>query len=281
MKIKSKLTRNQKKHFTVDSNCINKPVVTVDGVEYRKVTATVRFDDECGNGHNLFSITGNAWEVGSRRHDPDTCGCIHDIIKVAFPELAPFIKWHLSSSDGPMHYIANTLYHARTCTHEGKKPGDPVKFERYLRFENIPFTFSEQISGFWKWLDKQHSSFSDIEVVTVEKRKDNHIYAPNYTLTGFIGEKLPDSEDWYNCPFSNVKQANEFLQALKTHKYSFIEVPVKWAESIEPNVDAARNSAVWPESTLEQLQNRELLESRLPELISGLKDAVESLGMEF
>jgi hypothetical protein len=29
-----------------------------------------------------------------------------------FPELAPFLKWHLCSTDGPLHYIANTRYHA-------------------------------------------------------------------------------------------------------------------------------------------------------------------------
>ena len=30
------------------------------------------------------------------------------------PELAPYIKWHLVSSDGPLHYIANTVYHAQS-----------------------------------------------------------------------------------------------------------------------------------------------------------------------
>jgi hypothetical protein len=39
-------------------------------------------------------------------------GCCHDEVAKHFPELAPFIKWHLTSSDGPMHYIANTVYHA-------------------------------------------------------------------------------------------------------------------------------------------------------------------------
>lgn len=40
----------------------------------------------------------------------ESCGCIHETIAAAFPELAPFIKWHLVSTDGPMHYVANTVY---------------------------------------------------------------------------------------------------------------------------------------------------------------------------
>lgn len=39
-------------------------------------------------------------------------GCCHDEVAKHFPELAPLIKWHLCSSDGPMHYLANTVYHA-------------------------------------------------------------------------------------------------------------------------------------------------------------------------
>lgn len=102
----SVLTKSQVKTFTKEN-------VTIDGVNYRKVAAKVRYDDQCSNGHNSFAITGSAWEPRNfKANDPDTCGCIHEIIAEAFPELAPFIKWHLVSSDGPMHYIANTTYHA-------------------------------------------------------------------------------------------------------------------------------------------------------------------------
>lgn len=73
------------------------------------ISATVRFNDECNNGHQNFAITGEIregrrWAAG---------GCLHDEIKAAFPELAPFIKWHLTSTDGPMHYVENTLYWAK------------------------------------------------------------------------------------------------------------------------------------------------------------------------
>lgn len=74
------------------------------------IKAKVRFDDECGNGHNTFSITGDIYIPG--RRDIEAGGCLHKEIAEHFPELAPFIKWHLCSTDGPLHYIANTVYHA-------------------------------------------------------------------------------------------------------------------------------------------------------------------------
>lgn len=75
-----------------------------------KIVATLKFDDECRNGHSKFSITGsiNAFERGVWRDW--CCGCIHDEIAEHFPKLAHLIKWRMTSTDGPMHYIANTCY---------------------------------------------------------------------------------------------------------------------------------------------------------------------------
>lgn len=75
------------------------------------IKVNIQYDDNCGNGHNTFSITGETRDSG---------GCIHDEIAERFPELAKFIKWHLVSSDGPLHYVANSLYHAQSLL--GKKP---------------------------------------------------------------------------------------------------------------------------------------------------------------
>ena len=71
-----------------------------------QITAQVRYDDQCGNGHNSFAITGDI----RRGRNEIAGGMLHDEIAEAFPELAPYLKWHLCSSDGPMHYIANTVY---------------------------------------------------------------------------------------------------------------------------------------------------------------------------
>lgn len=97
---KSILTKHQQKHFEKEIVYCDEPCV---------IHAKVRFDDRCNNGHNYFSITG---EVGAnRRRGPLVIGCIHAEIREHFPELGPYIKYHLVSTDGPLHYIENTLFH--------------------------------------------------------------------------------------------------------------------------------------------------------------------------
>ncbi len=79
------------------------------GITYR-IRARVRYDDKCNNGRNTFSITGEIDRLEGKRWREDSGGCIHGEIAKHFPELAPFVKWHLCSSDGPLHYVANTVY---------------------------------------------------------------------------------------------------------------------------------------------------------------------------
>lgn len=90
---------------------------TEEGTEYR-ITVKLRFDDDCKNGHNTFAITGDIDRKDRfGRWTEDSGGCIHSDIAKRFPELRHLIKWHLVSDDGPLHYIANALYHAsdRDC----------------------------------------------------------------------------------------------------------------------------------------------------------------------
>jgi hypothetical protein len=106
----SKLTKKQVKKFTKDY---------IEKGKNWRIVAEVRHDDECGNGHNTFSVTGTIYLCDIRGNPvrDDVGGCLHEEIAKHFPELAPFIKWHLTSTDGPMHYIANAIYHAgdRDC----------------------------------------------------------------------------------------------------------------------------------------------------------------------
>jgi hypothetical protein len=97
---KSKLTKRQVKEFTPHYR-----EYTDEHGKVRWVHPEVRYDDQCGNGHNSFSITGTS---GYRGQTSDCGGCPRDEIAKAYPELAQFIK---------LHMIANTLYHAgdRDC----------------------------------------------------------------------------------------------------------------------------------------------------------------------
>jgi hypothetical protein len=82
------------------------------------LTVELRFDDECGNGKNSFAITGTLRDSRVKQDGGFIAGgCMHEDIAKWFPELAPLIKWHLTSSNGPMHYVANAVFFAseRDC----------------------------------------------------------------------------------------------------------------------------------------------------------------------
>jgi hypothetical protein len=89
------------------------PKVYQEGGQKYRITATVRYDDQCGNGHNSFAITADIYRAERGRWAEDSFGCCHDEVARRFPELAPFLKWHGMTSEGPTHYVANTVYHAR------------------------------------------------------------------------------------------------------------------------------------------------------------------------
>ncbi len=82
-----------------------------NGKVYR-IIAEVRHDDCCGNGHNTFAITGELMEYRNRKWHDVVFGMIHNEIGKHFPRLKPYLKWHGCTTDGPLHYLENTLYHA-------------------------------------------------------------------------------------------------------------------------------------------------------------------------
>lgn len=269
------LTKNQKKTFTK----------TVYSSEYdRKVDVIVkiRFDDECGNGHNSFAITGDVYESGYKKNWLKG-GCIHDTIYKYFPELRHLIKWHLVSSNQPMHYVTNTQYYARDTDHKGKKAGDPVAFQKRLKFVGFPMTFAEHKNSFFKFLQKNKKQFKKMQVFSVahEDTRFSDNYTIGETFDTAIFDKSSTSANWYNAPFSEKLQAEEFLKCLQKHKFNLINVPVKWCKAVTPNIVAAQKSAVWKSATLEQLQDTEILLSRLPFLLHELKKDVEELGFTF
>lgn len=85
------------------------------------LVAAVRFDNRCRNIEPYFSVTGTIY--GPQRIPYEDRirfegkfywawggGCVHEEITSTFPELEPFLKYHLCSPSGPMHYISNGLY---------------------------------------------------------------------------------------------------------------------------------------------------------------------------
>ena len=182
---------------------------TENGTTYR-ITATVRHDDACGNGHNSFAITADINRRQGNRWVEDMCGCCHDEVAEHFPKLAPFIKWHLCSTDGPVHYLDNTIYHAKSI------PKEQGQWYFYLETKLIKIV-------------------DETERATMEAK-----YPGTCTFK----------------PYHNIMAK-------------------------DTNLEAARHTAIWPDATLDQLQDRAALEARLPALLANFRTAVESLGLTF
>lgn len=204
----SKLTKAQKKRFTKR--------IDYDGAD-ADIVVEVRHDDECGNGHNSFTITGTIYKHGRRSGSAWLVGgCIHDEIEKYFPELAQYTKWHLCSTDGPVHYVVNSLYHAKAISkHQDKY---------FVYHENLNIGIRKVLFGI--------HSLAEIEQ---------------------IRDKYPGT----------ITTKEHFNSMAK-----------------ETDLQAARNSAIWPEAELEDF-TRDALEARLPALLVEFKKVVESLGFEY
>jgi len=236
---KSILTKSQFKTFRADAfDDDGNPIVIV---------AKVRYDDECGNGHNTFAITGELYDRTRRvPHMPSVThgeankllwfgasGCIHDEIAKYIPELAPFIKWHLVSSDGPMHYIANAMYYASDRDCHGLRKGE----KRQILCGGNP----DKPAWHMEARDAQ-GNFVELHTLLHKSYDGKEPPTDTYTVS------------WH--PWCRV------------------------GEGKEPDLQAARSCAVWPDAQLEDF-TKEKLEARLPALMEEFKRDVESLGFVY
>ena len=95
----------------------------------RSIVANLRFDDSCRNGHMSFAATATIYDAKRGGDKCEACGCLHEDIAEHFPGLAHLLKWHLTSTDGPMHYLANTLYWLGRSGYTDGKPGSPPNLD--------------------------------------------------------------------------------------------------------------------------------------------------------
>ncbi len=265
----------------------------VPGQEGRRVRAEIRFDDQCGNKHNTFSVTGTIYTLeeyspsGRRLSAPawqeTGGGCVHDDIAAAFPELAHLIRWHLVSTDGPMHYVANAVYHAGDRDHHGKRKGEPWAWDRAVRFGDNPIVHKLRDS-FAKFLVERHAGdptapgFAVVAIAHDGKGGYATKFAPKWTFAGY-GEK------WHECPFDSQEEAQAFADALARCKPEFLTVPTQWSEGKPRELDHARSTAVWPEVTDAELITwsddgslKQRLLDRAPALLAAFRADVEAAG---
>lgn len=257
--MKSILTKNQERTFIAKDP------------EGKRLEITVRFDDRCGNGHNDLSVTASGY---------DYCGCCHDEIK-ACTDLPPSIKakidraieFHLVSTDGPMHYVANALYHASTKDCSGREKGEPYNYETEYFFNKspIPFKCSKELK---KFID-----VGEFDKIVIESYDHTNFetYGTHHTFKGLYkgGRK-----DWYGCEFSSLQEARQVKKALETCTITSETIPTSWGKGKDADLAAARSCALWPEAELKDF-TKENLEARLPKILEELKEIVESFGFVY
>lgn len=239
-------------------------------------TVRMRFDDDCRNGYNTFALTAEVRR--DRARDIDAGGCMHDEIAEHFPGLAPLIRWHLMSTDGPMHYVANTVYLASDLDHNGKRKGEPTLFQDFVRFGTSPVRHALR-PKFAKWLQDPDVRLDDLEVIRVDHKDHGgsgaYQFAAHYTFGGY-------DASWGSCPFKSEAEALEWAEAL-SGEHEFVREATQWSKGGERDFDAARRSAIWPDATDEELsaepkELRVALEARLPDLIAEFRADMESCG---
>lgn len=236
----------------------------------RFIQVEIRHDDSCKNGHPSFGITGHIERPGAR--DWDAGGCIHEEIARYFPELKPLIEWHLCSTDGPMHYIANTLYHMKETDSHGLRAGQPGGWKYALTFGDNPILHKMK-PAFLKFLQDDESGY-DFEVIQLDHAKESggYQYSPKFTFGGY-GSK------WHDGPFDSELDAKAFLHALQNCNLKFTQYATIYGEGKERDLDAARNAGVWPDATDAELLAPDLeskLKARLPGLLAAMRDAIEN-----
>lgn len=102
----------------------------VPGLPYEKqVVFYVQWDDSLRNGHNTMYCRGitvpEDAPVTSRNRWNDDMGEVPPgILSSVPPEVQALARWNGCSSDGPMHYIANTVYLAGDKDCHGLRKGE-------------------------------------------------------------------------------------------------------------------------------------------------------------
>lgn len=260
---KSTLTKNQKiKLPTREFYYYGEPC---------KIFPIIRYDDECNNGHNTFAIT---CDIRNSRGIWIAGGCCHEEFAQAYPEYAHLIKWHLCSSDEPLYYIANTLYHASNSKDTRYKAGEPNRWAKVLKF-NRSFITHKLSENFLNFLENNKNLQFEVVEVQHEPTTD-YQYSPKYTFKGFDCR-------WYECPFDTQEKATEFSKELSSKKWKILTIVTGYQEAKERDFAAARSSAIWEEATEEELslpseELKKLLLKRLPKLMKDFKKDIESLG---
>lgn len=264
--------------------------VTLDGTD-STVTIEARFDDECGNGHNSFFLKAWAYEANKPKIDRYWRQLTEEAIAHHFPEYAHLLKWNNTSTDGPMAYLSNTLYHACDRDHNGQRAGDPVHTDMIVALEvkgekhthTIPVyepnSFSptaNNFPAFWEAINNE-GGFHKMRLLNKPTKVGTALtlVCGAHSLHG--GTRLHPRD--IDTGYGNPEGLRTLVDLWNGRADLVLHAEVKKvSEGYPPDLKAARRSAVWLDATIEQLQSVDLLVARLPTLMEEFKRDMESLG---
>lgn len=169
----------------------------------------IRLNDQCKNGHNDFSITGDYWHAGEARTERNACsGAIGDTIAKHFPEFQIFENLHLCDVKGaPMHASANGFYHLNTQEME------KTEFCKYYRVS------PEQFDKLKTAEDEQHFKYLLYSTGVTEQWQDEATKAIAL-LEEMSGLKFEDDSVRFNLMPLKVDEAKEMQNRISTGYYS-------------------------------------------------------------
>lgn len=216
------------------------------------ITVKIRLNDECKNGHQDFSVTGEIYAAGKPRTDINmiSCGCIHEDIAAAFPEFIPFIRLHLSDYNGvPMYAVANGFYHLQNGFDKCKP--DNI---------NFPGEFCE----YYRITPDQY------EVLKTAKNKTQ--YGIYITTLGILGQ-------WKNEAATAIIELEKLtgLTFVNDSKRSQFDAPT--IEEMETEAQRQKEGYYTPEA--EAARHEAMKQSILDELQAELNKEIEKHTIEF
>lgn len=168
----------------------------------KDVIIKIRLNDECHNGHQNFSITGEVYPTGKRGdRNLISAGCCHDEILKARPDLKLFVDLHFATAKGvPMCAIENGFYFLKEGNN-GKIPKEVVTY--YLRVTDEEFEalkiaedevyfqyLIEKLNVPARWENEANEAIKLMEEWT------GKVFVNDSTKTGFIplGKRMKEIE---------------------------------------------------------------------------------------
>lgn len=237
--------------------------------EKADIIVKIRLNDECKNGHQDFSITGDIYKAG-RRGDNNYLagGCIHEEIAKHFPQFKIFIRLHLADAKGvPMYAVENGFYHLRNGFNKTKPTDDNFKAEfcEYYRLTPVQFdTLNEsehkleyaillkELGVLGQWYEEAQTAIKLLEELTGnefvnDSKKEQYTVPTADKINSFYEKK----EAGYYSLENKRKRAEEERAANKAAKIQKIKDAC--SKDIKKH-EEERDVKLWLISHIEKLQ---------------------------